>query len=74
MNWPIQDHQIEQLYLDQYNIRTPLSDKDQNALIQDMFANEDAFEIVKSYVQNGVFPDDFPVAALFTGKNEYGKS
>jgi hypothetical protein len=26
-----------------------------------MFANEDAFEIAKSYVQNGVFPDEFPI-------------
>lgn len=61
MNWPIKEYSIEHLYLDQYNIRTPISDKDQNALIQDMFANEDAFELVKSYVLNGTFPDEFPI-------------
>ena len=61
MNLPIKEYRIEQLYLDQFNIRTPISDQDQNALIQDMFANEDAFELVKSYVQNGTFPDEFPI-------------
>ncbi len=61
MDWPIEHHRIIDLYLDQNNIRTPISQKDQNALIRDMFTNEDAFEIVKSYVQNGVFPDEFPI-------------
>lgn len=61
MNWPIKEYSIEHLYLDQHNIRTPISDQDQNALIRDMFANEDAFELVKSYVQNGAFPDEFPI-------------
>jgi len=61
MNWPIKEYSIEHLYLDQFNIRTPISDQDQSALIQDMFANEDAFELVKSYVQNGAFPDEFPI-------------
>lgn len=61
MNWAIKEYSIEHLYLDQFNIRTPISDQDQNALIQDMFANEDAFELVKSYVQNGPFPDEFPI-------------
>lgn len=61
MNWPIKEYSIEHLYLDQKNIRTPISNQDQNALIQDMFANEGAFELVKSYVQNGTFPDEFPI-------------
>jgi hypothetical protein len=61
MNWPIKEYPIENLKLDQYNIRTPISDEDQHALIRDMFANEDAFELVKSYVQNGTFPDEFPI-------------
>lgn len=62
MDWPIEDNiSIVDLNLDQHNIRTPISEKDQNALIRDMFANEDAFEIVKSYVQNGAFPDEFPI-------------
>jgi hypothetical protein len=61
MNWQIKEYSIVALYLDQQNIRTPISEEDQNALIRDMFANEDAFEIVRSYVQNDVFPDEFPI-------------
>lgn len=68
MDWPIKPFSIVDLKLDQYNIRTPVSDEDQNALIRDMFANEDAFQIAKSYVQNGVFPDEFPIAIEEDGK------
>lgn len=68
MNWPINEYPIEQLYLDQYNIRTPISSQDQDALIRDMFANEDAFDLVRSYVQNGVFPDEFPIVVEEDGK------
>jgi len=62
MSWPIKEKAISELFLDQKNIRTPISDKDQNALIKDMFSNEKAYDLVKSYVQNGVFPDEFPIA------------
>ena len=61
MDWPIKEKNITNLFLDQQNIRTPLSDADQNALIRDMFTNEDAFELVKSYLLNGIFPDEFPI-------------
>ena len=61
MDWPIKEKSITNLFLDQQNIRTPLSDADQNALIRDMFTNEDAFELVKSYLLNGIFPDEFPI-------------
>ncbi|MDP8226338.1 MAG: hypothetical protein P9L89_01680 [Candidatus Celaenobacter polaris] len=69
MNWPIKEYPIASLYLDQYNIRTPISDEDQNALIRDMFTNEDAFQTVRSYVQNNVFPDEFPIGIIEKGKN-----
>lgn len=68
MDWQIEEYSIAALYLDQNNIRTPISEEDQNALIRDMFMNEDAFEIVKSYVQNGVFPDEFPICIKENGK------
>jgi hypothetical protein len=61
MDWPIKPFSIVDLKLDQHNIRTPISEDNQNALIIDMFANEEAFEIAKSYVQNGIFPDEFPI-------------
>lgn len=68
MNWPIEEHPINHLFLDQYNIRTPISSQDQDALIRDMFANEEAFDLVKSYVQNGIFPDEFPIVVEEDGK------
>jgi hypothetical protein len=69
MDWPIKEFSIASLYIDQQNIRTPISKEDQNALIRDMFTNEEAFEIVTSFVQNGVFPDEFPIAILENSKN-----
>lgn len=68
MNWPIEEYAIAELYLDQQNIRTPISDEDQNALIRDMFTNENAFETVRSFVQNDVFPDEFPICIKEKGK------
>lgn len=68
MSWAINEYPIELLYLDQHNIRTPISNQDQDALIRDMFINEDAFSILKSYVQNGIFPDEFPIVVKEGGK------
>lgn len=64
MKWPIEEKKITELFLDQKNIRTPITEKDQRALIIDMFANEEAFDLVKSYVQNGIFPDEFPIVVM----------
>lgn len=61
MSWKIEEQSITDIFLDQKNIRTPISDKDQSALIQDMFVNERAIDLVKSYYENGVFPDEFPI-------------
>jgi hypothetical protein len=67
--WPIVDHSIvDELFLDQKNIRLPISGSTQSALIQDLFSNEDAFDLVKSFVQNGLFPDEFPIVAREKGK------
>ena len=65
---PLKNVSIIDLYLDQHNIRTPISEDKQDALIRDMFANEEAFEIVKSYVQNGTFPDEFPIGIKENGR------
>lgn len=59
--WPQADYSVTDLFLDQKNIRLPISAGTQSALIQDLFSNEDAFELVKSYVQNKPFPDEFPI-------------
>lgn len=66
--WPQEDHSVIDLFLDQKNIRLPISTNTQNALIQDLFSNEDAFDLVKSFVQNKLFPDEFPIAIREKGR------
>jgi hypothetical protein len=59
--WQLKDVKIQNIFLDTQNIRIPITLSSQNALIQDLFVNEDAFEIVKSIAQYGLFPDEFPI-------------
>lgn len=61
MTWPIKEHSVNSIYLDTKNIRLPISETAQDAILQDLFSNEDAFDIVKSIVQYGLFPDEFPI-------------
>ena len=48
MNWPIEQKSIYDIFLDPKNIRIPFTAETQKALIQDLFSNENAFELVKS--------------------------
>ncbi len=52
---------LSDIYLDSHNIRTPLSVDDQEALIHDMFENEEALELVESISKNGIFLNELPV-------------
>ena len=61
MYWPVEDFSVREIVLDQQNIRLPYSNQAQQALIQDLFSNEDSFDIVKSIVNYGIFPDEYPV-------------
>lgn len=61
MSWPIKEYSVNSIYLDTKNIRLPITDTTQEAILQDLFSNEDAFEILKSIVQYGLFPDEFPI-------------
>lgn len=67
-DWPIEDYPLAEIFLDQENIRTPISEKDQSSLILDLFDNEKAFEIAKSYAENGIYPDEFPIGIELNGK------
>jgi hypothetical protein len=68
MNWPISDYSINSVFLDVKNIRIPITDNAQDAILHDLFSNEDAFEIVRSIVQYGLFPDEFPILIKENGK------
>lgn len=59
--WPFTDLAITDIMLDGENIRLSNPSKAQPALIQDLFSNEDAFDLAKSYSQNGRFSDEFPI-------------
>ena len=61
MSWPSKEFLINDIFLDTKNIRLPISNRAQDAILQDLFSNEDAFEIVKSIAQCLLFPDEFPV-------------
>ncbi|MDP8233688.1 MAG: hypothetical protein P9M06_02650 [Candidatus Saelkia tenebricola] len=61
-NWTRIKENISDLFLDLENIRLQVDGKtSQNALINDLFLNEDAMQILESIVTNRFFPDEFPV-------------
>jgi hypothetical protein len=68
MSWPIIEHSINSIYLDSKNVRLPLTVSSQDAILQDLFSNEDSFELVKSIVEYGLFPDEFPIVTKEKGK------
>lgn len=59
--WPIIEMSVSSIFLDPKNIRLPDFSASQEAIIQDMFANEDVFDLVKIIAKEGVFQDEFPV-------------
>lgn len=61
-NWARRKESITDLFLDLENIRLQVEGKtSQNALINDLFLNEDAMQILESIATNGFFPDEVPV-------------
>ncbi|MBI9056050.1 MAG: hypothetical protein JEY96_19675 [Bacteroidales bacterium] len=59
--WPIEEVNVNEVFLDVQNIRLPLTASNQKALLQDLFMNEDAYELVKSIEKYGFFPDELPI-------------
>lgn len=60
-DWKEKTVSIQQLLLDEENIRLDLQNKSQDAVITDLFINEKAMEILESIYKNGFFPDETPV-------------
>jgi len=61
-DWKEIDVKLNDLLLDEENIRLDISNKTQDVVINDLFINEDAFQILESIYKNGLFPDEIPVA------------
>ena len=61
--WPRQKVLINDLFLDPENIRLGIEvqSSQQEALINDLFANENAMQVLESIATNGFFPDEIPV-------------
>lgn len=61
--WPRQKVSITDLFLDPENIRlgVEVQSSQQEALINDLFANENAMQVLESIATNGFFPDEIPV-------------
>ncbi|MGZ3814348.1 MAG: hypothetical protein ACXVJN_21345 [Mucilaginibacter sp.] len=68
MSWTIKEYSINSIYLDIKNIRLPITETAQDAIMHDLFSNEDALEIAKSIVRYGMFPDEFPIITKEKGK------
>ena len=67
--WPKQKVKSTDLFLDSKNIRLDLNvELSQDALINDLFSNEDAMQVLKSIANNGFFPDEIPVVIKENGK------
>lgn len=59
--WVEKEVAIENLLLDEENIRLDITNKTQDVVITDLFVNEDAMQILESIHKNGLFPDEIPV-------------
>lgn len=66
--WKLQKVKVKDLVLDMNNVRLDAGHETQEAIINDLFLNEDAMGILESIYQNGYFPDEPPVVVKENGK------
>lgn len=60
--WPRQKVKVTDLFLDPENIRLQIAVKSsQESLINDLFFNENAMQVLESIANDGFFPDEVPV-------------
>lgn len=68
-NWPKQRVGVMDLFLDPENIRLQVQVKaPQQSLINDLFLNENAMQVLESIANNRFFPDEVPVVIKEDGK------
>src|SRR5580704_15523278 len=68
-NWPRQTIRVSDLFLDPENIRLQVEVKSpQQSLINDLFTNENAMQVLESIATNGFFPDEVPIVIKENGK------
>lgn len=67
--WPTITEKVTNLLLDESNIRIDIDSPSQDAIIQDLFLNEGAMQIVESILLNGFFNNELPVVLKQEGKH-----
>lgn len=66
--WKRSTFKVTSLNLDVDNIRLDIAGSSSDEIITDLFINENAFQIVKSIVEDGFFPDELPIVIKEKGK------
>lgn len=66
--WKLQKVKINELVLDINNVRLEIGHESQDEIINDLFLNEDAMDVLESIFQTGYFPDEPPVVVKEKGK------
>ncbi len=59
--WSSKTVHVDELLLDPLNIRLEKQNFTQDEIINDLFANEDAMQILRNIYENGYYPDEPPV-------------
>lgn len=67
-DWKEKTLKVTNLYLDPDNIRLDLKNKTQDALISDLFANENTMQILEGIAKYGFFPDELPLVVKDNNK------
>lgn len=67
-NWTRRKQKIVNLELDPENVRLEIDDLSQDAIIRDLYKNEQAFNILRSIIDYGWLPDEVPVVVDENGK------
>lgn len=69
-SWPRKKVNVADLFLDPENIRlgVEVQTSQQEAVINDLFANENAMQVLESIAKNGFFPDEIPVVIKEDGR------
>lgn len=68
INWKTDTVKVVNVELDPKNVRLDINGPSQDAIIQDLFKNENAIQIVDSIAQNGFFNQELPIITKEDGK------
>lgn len=61
IKWATKTVKVVNIKLDPKNVRLDIDNPSQDAIIQDLFENENAMQIVESIAQNGFFNQELPI-------------